>query len=239
MPVFRLTRKLSFPPPHLARADGLLAVGGDLSPGRLVLAYRMGIFPWYSQDMPILWWSPDPRLVLYPESLHIPRRLRRTLKQAPFRITFDTAFSEVIGSCAKLRQDREGTWIVPEMIRAYCRLHDAGFAHSVEAWSRDQLVGGLYGVSLGRAFFGESMFSRVPDASKVAFVLLVAYLKAKQFDLIDCQVTTEHLLRFGASEVSRSVFLRRLEKSLAHPDMKGPWQDPLSLNSQCAGVDSV
>ncbi len=231
MPVFRLTRKISFPPPHLARADGLLAVGGDLSPGRLVLAYRMGIFPWYSDGMPILWWSPDPRLVLFPESLHVPRRLRRTLRQAPFRITVDTAFPEVIDSCAKLRKDREGTWIVPEMIQAYCQLHDAGYAHSVEAWSRDQLVGGLYGVSLGRAFFGESMFTRVPDASKVAFVLLVGYLRVKHFDLVDCQMTTGHLLRFGAREVSRPVFLRRLERSLAYPDMKGPWRDPLFCES--------
>ena len=215
MPVYRLTDDLIFPPPELSEDDGLLAVGGDLSVERLVLAYSMGIFPWYSEGYPILWWSPDPRLILIPQELKISRSLRQCMKKNPYRITMDRAFAEVIAHCANvLRKDEDGTWITQEMIDAYIRLHKAGYAHSVEAWDCDGLAGGLYGVILGRAFFGESMFSKRSDASKTAFVTLTERLAADGFELIDCQVTTAHLLRFGAREVPRSSFLAMLKKAI-------------------------
>jgi leucyl/phenylalanyl-tRNA--protein transferase len=206
MPVFLLSDKISFPPPYLASKEGLLAVGGDLSQKRLLLAYHTGIFPWFSDDEPILWWSPDPRLVLYPEEI------------------MDSAFVKVINQCAKIRlQNNQGTWIVKEMIDAYCKLHESGFAHSVEAWYQGELAGGLYGVSLGKCFFGESMFTRVNNASNVALVKLVEYLNALSFDMIDCQLTTEHLLRFGAKEIPRVSFLKQLKESLKAPTKKGKW----------------
>lgn len=215
MPVFRLTKDLIFPPPELSEDDGLLAVGGDLSVKRLVLAYSTGIFPWYSEGYPILWWSPDPRLILLPEELKVSRSLRQTIKKDKFRVTFDKAFEEVIRGCAEIRRKQdEGTWIIEDMVKAYVRLHKAGFAHSVEAWNGDKLAGGLYGVILGKAFFGESMFARESDASKVAFVKVVEKLAAEGFQLIDCQVTTAHLKSFGAREVSRSEFLKRLKKAI-------------------------
>lgn len=215
MPVFTLSKRLSFPPPHLAIKEGLLAVGGDLSPERLLLAYRNGIFPWYSEGEPILWWSPDPRLVLYPGELRISRSLRRVIKRKRFHITFDEAFEDVIQACAGAKRSYgEGTWITVEMKAAYCEFHRQGHAHSVEAWQDEKLVGGLYGVSIGRAFFGESMFSRVSNASKVAFATFVENLKQLNFELIDCQVRTDHLIRFGAREVSRKVFLEQLEKAV-------------------------
>ena len=215
MPVYRLTDDLIFPPPELSEDDGLLAVGGDLSVERLVLAYSMGIFPWYSEGYPILWWSPDPRLILIPQELKISRSLRQCMKKSPYRITMDRAFAEVIAHCANvLRKDEDGTWITQEMIDAYIRLHKAGYAHSVEAWDCDGLAGGLYGVILGRAFFGESMFTKRSDASKTAFVTLTERLAADGFELIDCQVTTAHLLRFGAREVPRSSFLAMLKKAI-------------------------
>ncbi len=224
MPIFRLSEKLIFPPPHLARRDGLLAVGGDLSEERLLLAYQMGIFPWFSDNEPIIWWSPDPRVVLYPKEIHVSKRLKRTLRQGMFRVTADTAFRDVITSCAQVHlEEDKGTWIVDEMIEAYCRLHEAGYAHSVEAWYEGKLVGGLYGVSLGKSFFGESMFSRVNDASKAAFIRLVEYLDALSFDMIDCQVRTRHLMSFGAKEVPRKQFLAQLRKSLLSPTKKGKW----------------
>lgn len=228
MPVYRLSGEIIFPPSQLADKTGLIAIGGDLCEERLLLAYRLGIFPWYSEDEPILWWSPDPRLVLYPGEIRISKSLEKVMKKKVFHVTFDTAFRQVINLCARVRlQNNEGTWIVPEMADAYCRLHENGFAHSVEAWKDDKLVGGLYGVSLGRCFFGESMFSVESNASKVAFAALAEYLKNKSFDLIDCQVATGHLKRFGAREIPRAFFLKQLKKSLASPSLTGKWGDTI------------
>lgn len=224
MAVYLLSDDLVFPSPILASGDGLLAVGGDLSQKRLLLAYSMGIFPWYSEAEPILWWSPDPRLVLYPEELYVSKSLKKTIKKDLFRITMDQAFEKVIVACAQTRRENdEGTWIVDEMISAYCKLHASGFAHSVEAWQNEKLAGGLYGVSLGKCFFGESMFTRITNASKVAFVALVNHLNALGFDLIDCQITTEHLVSFGAYEIPRALFLDQLRKSLNAPTLRGKW----------------
>lgn len=226
MPLFQLSEQLTFPPPEFSREDGLLALDGDLTVPRLILAYSMGIFPWYCPGEPILWWSPDPRLVLYPEKLVVNRSLRKTLKRGRYRVTMDRAFAEVISNCASVpRGDEDGTWIVDEMQAAYLALHREGYAHSVEAWDGDELVGGLYGVSLGRGFFGESMFSRKSDASKVCFVRLVRFLQAEGFRFVDCQVTTDHLLRFGAEEIPRSRFLRELDEALTADDLIGSWAD--------------
>ncbi|HQH17151.1 MAG TPA: leucyl/phenylalanyl-tRNA--protein transferase [Smithella sp.] len=215
MTVYRLTKKLAFPPPELADDDGLLAVGGDLSVNRLVLAYSMGIFPWSSDDTPILWWSPDPRPVIFPGRLKIPRTLRQTMKKGIFRITTNAAFEDVIRNCATIsRKGQDGTWINHDMIEAYIRLHKAGYAHSVEAWDGDELAGGLYGIILGRAFFGESMFAKKSDASKVAFATYALTLAEKGFELIDCQVTTAHMKRFGAVEIPREEFMNHLQKAL-------------------------
>jgi leucyl/phenylalanyl-tRNA---protein transferase len=225
MPVFLLSDHLTFPPPHLATKEGLLAIGGDLSPKRLLLAYEAGIFPWYSEDDPILWWSPDPRLVLYPKQIKISRSLAKTIRRRKFRITMDTHFEQVIAACARTpRRDALGTWITSAMMEAYCTLHRLGYAHSVETWSGDTLVGGLYGVSLGGCFFGESMFATVSDASKVALVYLGNFLHTHHFDLIDCQIPTEHLASMGALEVSRRTFILQLRKSLQKATIKGPWQ---------------
>lgn len=215
MPVFRLTEDLLFPPPALAKEDGLLAVGGDLSKDRILLAYSMGIFPWYSDGSPILWWSPDPRLVLIPEELKVSRSLSLVIKKGVFSVTMDTAFDRVIRICAEInRKGQHGTWITEEMIGAYIRLHCAGYAHSVESWDSGELVGGLYGIALGKVFFGESMFAIKSNASKVAFVMLVEYMKKLNFSFIDCQVTTEHLKSLGAKEVERKKFLQMLKEAL-------------------------
>ncbi len=224
MTLFRLPRDVAFPDPRRSEPDGLLAVGGDLSPERLLAAYRAGIFPWYGPDAPILWWSPDPRLVLEPARLHVPRSLARTRRRAPYRLTTDTAFDRVIQACAEAgRPGQEGTWITPAMVRAYRQLHELGFAHSFEAWEGEALVGGLYGVSLGAAFFGESMFAARPDASKLAFVESVEWLAARGVRLIDCQVRTEHLVRFGAEEWPRQRFLTALDEALRAPTRRGRW----------------
>ena len=224
MPVFQLSDNLLFPPPVLAREDGLLAVGGDLSVPRLLLAYQHGIFPWYSPGEPILWWSPDPRLVLFPEEFHLARRLARTIRQQLFRVTFDTDFKRVIRACAETRRkEGEGTWLDEEMIEAYGKLHGLGYAHSVECWQGGELAGGLYGVALGGAFFGESMFSLVPDSSKVALAGLVDRLKGWDFELIDCQVGTGHLQRLGAREISGEEFSHRLAQAMAKPSRQGKW----------------
>jgi leucyl/phenylalanyl-tRNA--protein transferase len=224
MAVYLLSDDLVFPSPILASGDGLLAVGGDLSQKRLLLAYSMGIFPWYSEAEPILWWSPDPRLVLYPGELYVSKSLKKTIKKDLFQITMDQAFEKVISACAQTRRENDGgTWIVDEMINAYCELHASGFAHSVEAWQNEKLAGGLYGVSLGKCFFGESMFTRITNASKVAFVALVKHLNALGFDLIDCQITTEHLVSFGAHEIPRALFLDQLRKSLNASTLRGKW----------------
>jgi len=224
VPVFLLSDTIEFPPPHLASEDGLLAVGGDLSQKRLLFAYRMGIFPWFSNNEPILWWSPDPRLVLYPHEIKISKTLKKIIKKDVFIVTMDLAFNEVIKQCARVRlKKNQGTWIVKDMIDAYCNLHESGFAHSVEVWQQGDLVGGLYGVSLGKCFFGESMFTLVNNASNVGLVKLVEHLKELSFDMIDCQVSTEHLTRFGARQIPRIRFLNQLEKSLKSPTQKGKW----------------
>jgi len=218
MPVFQLTKTLRFPPSHLAEPNGLLAVGGDLTPERLLLAYRQGIFPWYSDDTPILWWSPNPRLVLFPAELKISQSLQRVVRKNLFQVTFNRAFREVIRSCGEVRRkEGEGTWITREMIDAYCLLHRLGFAHSVESWHQGELVGGLYGVAIGRVFFGESMFTRKTDASKVALVHLVRVLQRNAFEIIDCQVSTNHLKSLGAREIPREHFLRYLNRAALSP----------------------
>ncbi len=225
MTVFRLDHRLVFPEAHLADESGLLAVGGDLSAERLRLAYGLGIFPWYDEGLPIMWHSPDPRMVLLPDELYVGRSLRKTMRRAPYRISLDTAFGEVIRSCSEIfRPGQGGTWITEEMITAYEELHRQGHAHSVEAWQGDELVGGLYGVSLGSAFFGESMFAKAADASKVAFATLVEQLRDWNFDLIDCQVYTEHLEHFGAKEIPRSHFMKILNQCLVPETRLGPWQ---------------
>ena len=228
MPVFQLTEDLVFPDPSQAEDEGLLAVGGDLSPERLVLAYQHGIFPWYSEGRPILWWCPQPRLVLMPEELRINRSLRKSMRRAPYRLTLDTAFAEVVDACAKTpRPDQGGTWITRDMRAAYIELHRLGIAHSVEAWQGDTLVGGLYGLALGTAFFGESMFARASDASKIAFATLVTQLRAWSFRLVDCQVVTDHLVRFGAREFGLDDFLGQLQVATHERHRRGPWSfDP-------------
>ena len=215
-----------FPPPcrALTEPDGLLAAGGNLSPRRLLRAYRLGIFPWYSPGQPILWWSPDPRLVLFPEAVNISRSLRKTLKKGVFTVTADTDFATVIGACAGPRGQDTGTWITSEMNRAYLRLHRLGHAHSIESWHEGQLVGGLYGVAVGQVFYGESMFSLMSDASKVALAALAAQLRRWQFTLIDCQVHTEHLSRMGAVEIPRATFLQLLERYCILPGQDGLWR---------------
>lgn len=224
MPVLRLSKELIFPPPHLAEKDGLLAVGGDLSKTRLLLAYSMGIFPWYSEGDPILWWSPDPRLILLPEELRISRSLRQTIRKGIFNITFDTDFESVIRNCATVHHKEDGgTWITGEMIDAYINLHKAGYAHSVESRFEGELVGGLYGVALGSVFFGESMFTKKSDASKAAFVTLVQQLIKWNFGLIDCQITTSHLKSFGAQEIPRQNFMKMLKSALKASTRQGKW----------------
>lgn len=224
--ILRTDDAFEFPPLEAATPEGLLAVGGDLRPERLLVAYRRGIFPWYSVGQPILWWSPDPRAVLLPEELKIARSLRKVLRAKKFEVSFDHRFRDVMLACAAPRSSPAGggTWITPDMVEAYCALHERGFAHSVESWRGDKLAGGLYGVALGGVFFGESMFSRVADASKVAFVRLVRQLVRWGFTLIDCQQYTPHLARFGAREIPRAEFVRRLNAALALPDRAGPWQ---------------
>ncbi len=225
MPVYRLSRELVFPDPNEAEPSGLLAVGGDLGGARLLLAYSMGIFPWYGEGQPILWWSPDPRCVLDLDDFHVSRRLRRVLNQGRFDVTFDTDFRGVIRACASVDRDgQDGTWITPEMERAYVRLHDAGLAHSAECRRGGELVGGIYGVALGRGFFGESMFHRAADASKVALAGLVERLAGWGFHFIDAQVTTSHMLSLGAREVPRKVFLASLVDALRHPTRRGSWR---------------
>lgn len=206
----------AFPPVEqaLAEPDGLLCAGGDLSSARLLEAYRRGIFPWYSTGQPILWWSPDPRAVLRPESLKVSRSLARTLRRGALRTTLDSHFDSVIAACGDARLRPEGTWISAEMRQAYNRLHASGHAHSVETWLGERLVGGVYGVALGRVFFGESMFSLVPDASKVALVRLCAELRARQYRLVDCQVESPHLASLGAEPMPRRQFTALLAEEI-------------------------
>jgi len=225
MPIYRLVDEPIFPPPDYADPSGLLAVGGDLSNERLLEAYRLGIFPWYSEDQPILWWSPDPRLILDLEDFKVSRSLRKTLKKEVFQVTFDHAFEEVIRACASVpREAQNGTWITDEMREAYVNLHGLGYAHSVESWFGGKLAGGLYGVSLGKCFFGESMFHLKTDASKVALATLVEKLKSWEFHFIDSQMTTEHMLRLGAKELPRRIFLKRLQLALRYPTRRWRWR---------------
>ncbi|MBF0234569.1 MAG: leucyl/phenylalanyl-tRNA--protein transferase [Desulfamplus sp.] len=215
---------IQFPPVHLARHDGLLCAGGDLSPQRLICAYQNGIFPWFSQGQPILWWSPDPRLVLYPDRINISKSLKKKIRKSYFTVTMDRAFESVINACAQFRDEkRTATWLVDDMIEAYIELHKLGYAHSVETWKDGRLVGGLYGVSLGRVFFGESMFSHESDASKIALAALCSHLKHNDFDLIDCQVKSAHLIYMGAQEIPRRGFLRQLRTSVNKKAMIGIW----------------
>lgn len=222
MAIFYLNSELSFPPPHFAEPDGLLAIGGDLSSERLLEAYSKGIFPWYIESSPILWWSPDPRFVLFPDELTISRSLKQLIKKDVFRITTDMAFNEVIKSCAVVeRKGSHGTWLTDEMIDAYIRLHRLGYAHSVESWHEGELAGGLYGVAMGAVFFGESMFSIKSNASKVAFAKTVVKLKEWGFRIIDCQVETQHLYRFGARLIPGKEFQQILAESLKKEPL--PW----------------
>jgi len=224
MPVFQLSNELFFPPPELARADGLLAVGGDLSPNRLLMAYQLGIFPWYSAGDPLLWWCPTPRLILRPNEFRLARRLARQLRNNSFTLTRDTAFREVITQCAGARLGQDiPTWIQPEMVEAYTQLHELGFAHSIECWQGGLLAGGLYGVSIGSVFFGESMFSRVPNSSKAALHHLCVTLDEWNFDFIDCQMKTEHLCRLGAREIPAAAFFTWLQKAILKPSRRGSW----------------
>ncbi len=232
MPVYRLPDAVRFPPVDHAEKNGLLAVGGDLSPERLLTSYREGIFPWYADGEPILWWSPDPRFVLFPAELHVSRSMKQFLKKGTVRITFDRAFRKVISACRKPRPGQNGTWITREMLEAYCALHDLGYAHSVEVWQETRLAGGLYGISLGRAFFGESMFSAIPNASKAALITLVENLGRRGFDLIDCQVETAHLAGLGARPIPRSEFGALLRRSLRHKTLRGNWRDMLADGSE-------
>lgn len=215
-----------FPPlaSALAEPNGLLAAGGDLSPQRLIEAYRSGIFPWFNAGEPILWWSPDPRMVLIPGELKISRSLNKVLKKGGYEIRFDSAFGQVMQACAAPRKRQAGTWIHPDMITAYTTLHQMGLAHSVETWIDDELAGGLYGIALGRMFFGESMFSRVPDASKIAFVHLVKQLERWNFSLIDCQMKTAHLASLGAREIPREEFSQRLKELVNCPGLVEKWK---------------
>ncbi len=225
-----------FPEPHraLSEPNGLLAIGGDLSPARLIQAYRRGIFPWFGPGDPILWWSPDPRAVLFPAQLHVSRSLRKRLRHSGLTTTLDRAFRAVIEQCAAPREPQSGTWLVPEMITAYCRLHDLGLAHSVEVWQGEVLVGGLYGVALGRVFFGESMFSRVDDGSKIALARLCEHLLDRDFALIDCQMMTRHLHSLGAVFLKRADFLTLVAEQTARPRYKHTWDE-----GQCRPTSAI
>ena len=239
MPIYMLTDELRFPPPEGASAEGIVAVGGDFRPERLLLGYAQGIFPWPSDGLPLLWFSPDPRFVLDPRRAHLARSLRKRLRKEPYEIRFDTAFGQVIRACAETRRPgQRGTWIIDDLIEGYETLHARGFAHSIEAWSGTRLVGGLYGVGLGRMFFGESMFALEPDASKCAFAHLLAHLLAWDFALIDCQVHTDHLARFGAEEWPRQRFLSALRGAVAGESRRGRWHTELDVEQVLALVGS-
>lgn len=217
-------QRITFPDPREASPDGLLGQGANLSPGVLLSAYETGIFPWFGPDDPILWWSPDPRFVLFPQELHVPRSLKKLLRKTPFTYSWDTRFDEVISLCSSQpRPGQDGTWITGEMAEAYRELHRLGYAHSLEVWREGELAGGLYGVSLGKMFFGESMFSLVSGASKAAFVVLTRTLEGQGFPLVDCQVHTPHLEALGAREIPRGDFLNLLDRALEEETLRGSW----------------
>jgi leucyl/phenylalanyl-tRNA---protein transferase len=235
VPVYLLTDELIFPPPEGASPEGVVAIGGDFAPERLLLAYSQGIFPWPTEGFPLLWFSPDPRFVLAPDRIRVPRSTRKSIARGDYRITCDTAFGEVIRFCAEApRPHQSGTWITDDLVEGYEVLHARGFAHSVEAWEGERLVGGLYGVSLGAVFFGESMYAHAPEASKVAFLTLLGNLVHWGFTLVDCQVYTDHLARFGAERWPRPRFLAALHEGLSKPTRRGPWK--LSLDAREAAV---
>ncbi|TVQ39328.1 MAG: leucyl/phenylalanyl-tRNA--protein transferase [Spirochaetaceae bacterium] len=224
-----------FPPPESGTSDGIVGIGGNLSPGMLLSAYRQGIFPWYSHGDPILWWCPDPRFVLCPAELHVPRRLQRLLRNDPFSYRFDTRFGEVLCACRDApRPGQQGTWITEEIMQGYTRLHRLGYAHSLEVLVDGELAGGLYGVALGRVFFGESMFARRDDASKAGFVRLAQLLHRCGYGLIDCQVYTGHLERFGAAEMRRDRFLHSLQRLVHQPTHYGSWSSMSVLETAVA-----
>lgn len=222
MALYEIGKSLFFPSVDSSEKDGLLAFGGDLSTDRLILAYKSGIFPWFSSGYPILWWSPDPRFVLFPDKLKISSSMKKFIKKTSYKVTFDTSFKEVILSCAKMREE-SGTWITKEMQKAYCNLYSLNLAHSVEVWENSELVGGLYGVSIGRCFFGESMFSKKDNSSKFGFINLVEFLKKKGFLIIDCQVHTNYLESLGAEHIPRKEFLQIIKKGFEYETLKYKW----------------
>lgn len=224
MPIYLLNDELIFPPPEGASREGVVAVGGDFRPERLILAYSQGIFPWPHSDMPLLWFSPNPRFVIDLAHTHVSTSLRKAIRAEPYQIKVDTRFGDVMRACQHTpRPGQDGTWITDELIAGYTALHAEGYAHSIEAYDGDELVGGLYGVSLGRAFFGESMFAQRPDASKIAAVTMFGNLRAWGFHFVDCQVYTDHLSRFGAEQIPRASFLQSLRRALSEPTRNGPW----------------
>jgi leucyl/phenylalanyl-tRNA---protein transferase len=230
MPIFQLTDSFVFPPPELADESGIIAIGGDLSPERLILAYQTGIFPWYNEGDPIIWHSPDPRFVLIPENLKVPKSMNKVFNQKIFHYTFDKCFDQVIKECSiSSRPGQQGTWILPEMIEAYCELHRLGYAHSVEVWKENELVGGLYGISLGKCFFGESMFSKADNASKAALIVLTRKLDEVGFLIIDSQVYTRHIAKLGAEEIPREKYLSVLHKGLQFRTIRGNWGTQFNL----------
>ena len=228
-----------FPDVKFATDDGLLALGGDLNSERLLSAYRKGIFPWYNPGEPILWWSPNPRCILRPDDFKLTRSLKKSIRKNEFTFTIDNSFEEVIYHCATPKENRPGTWITTDMKSAYINLHELGYAHSIETWSDNKLVGGLYGISLGGIFFGESMFSEISDASKAALYGLVSCLKLWGFSLIDCQITSAHLLSLGAMEIPRTEFIDQLECALTKPGKPGNWKNlPINLGLSTKNQDS-
>ncbi|MET0387115.1 MAG: leucyl/phenylalanyl-tRNA--protein transferase [Polyangiales bacterium] len=240
MPVYMLTDELKFPPPEGASPEGVVAIGGDATPERLVLAYSLGIFPWPHRELPLLWFSPDPRFVLSFDQAHVGRSLRKRIRSEPYTIRTDTAFDAVMQGCAESpRPGQDGTWITEQLRSGFCALHERGLAHSIEAYDEhDRLVGGLYGVALGRVFCGESMFAHAPDASKIAMVTLLGNLCHWGFHFVDCQVYTDHLSRFGAAEWPRAKFLQALSRALSQPSRVGPWRfdlDPIAALAQLGG----
>ncbi len=229
--IFLIQGDLPFPPVALAlsQPNGLLAAGGDLSPERLLEAYRQGIFPWFNEDDPILWWSPNPRMVLLPREFKISASLRKILRKGAFEVRFDSAFEQVMRACAAPREGQSGTWILEDMIAAYCELHRRGYAHSVETWMGGELVGGLYGMALGKMFYGESMFSRRANASKIAISHLCQQLELWDFGMIDCQMNTPHLASLGAREIPRDVFIHRLQELIHYPNLPSQWASPAPI----------
>ncbi len=228
MPVFWLSPSdLTFPNPALANEDGILAIGGDLSVERLLMAYNNGLFPWFNPGDPILWWSPDPRFVLFPDDLKVAKSMRSYFNQRKYEVSFDKAFREVITNCKNQSRKGQsgGTWISQDMIEAYCALHDKGYAHSVEVWDGEELVGGLYGIALGKLFFGESMFSKKSNASKLGFITLVKYLASKGYELIDCQQETQHLKSLGGKNIMREDFLNIVRSNQQQSTRPGSWHN--------------